>query len=88
MLRQSAVFQDSVGTTDPARGRVKFHLWLLLQIQGRPADSLRLEINSDLDPVSDLDEGNAFVHPVLLAVEGHRPLNGTRACPSARNRDG
>ena len=50
---------------------------LLLKDQGRPADSLSLEGDSHLDAVGDLNEGNAAVHPVILTVEGHRPLNFT-----------
>ena len=39
---------------------------LLLKHQRRPADSLPLEVDSHLDTVGDLDEGNALIHPVVL----------------------
>ena len=48
---------------------------LLLKGQGRPADSLPLEVDAHLDAVGDPDEGNAAVHPVFLTVESHRPFN-------------
>ena len=48
---------------------------LLLEDQRRPADSLPLEINSHLDAVGDLDEGNALIHPVVPTVEGHCPFD-------------
>lgn len=53
------------------------HALLLLQVHRRAADPFRLEIDSHLDTVSDLDEGNTAVHPILLTVEGHRPVNVT-----------
>src|ERR1700681_3266758 len=43
--------------------------WLWLKNHRRPADSLRLEVDSHLHAVGDLDEGNAPVHPVVLPVE-------------------
>jgi hypothetical protein len=49
--------------------------WLLLKDYRRAADSLRLEGDGYLDAVGDLDEGNAAVHPVVFAVEGHCPFN-------------
>jgi hypothetical protein len=49
--------------------------WLLLKYQGRSAYSLPFEVDCHLDPISDLDERNATVHTVVLAVEGHRPFN-------------
>ena len=55
--------------------------WLLLKGHRRAANSLPLEGDSHLDAVSDFDEGNAAVHPIVLAVEGHRPFN--RAGPGA-----
>ncbi len=59
-----------------ATSRKRVHLRrLLLKDYRRPADSLPLEGDIHFDTVGDLDEGNAAVHSVLLAVEGHRPLN-------------
>ena len=52
-----------------------------LDVDWRPTDSLRVEFDGHLNAVGNLDEGNAAVHPVLLAVEGHRSRN--RACSSA-----
>ena len=49
--------------------------WLLLEYQRRSAYSLPFEVDCHLDPISDFDERNATVHPVVLAVEGHRPFN-------------
>ena len=43
--------------------------------QRRPADSLPLEVDSHLDGVGDLNEGNTFGHPVVLTIEGHGPMN-------------
>ena len=48
---------------------------LLLKVQRRPADSLPLEVDSHLDGVGDLNEGNIFGHPVVLTVEGHGSTN-------------
>jgi len=59
---------------------------LVLQSDWRSADPLRLEIDTHLDPIGDLNERNAAVHPVLLAVKCHRPLN--RAGPSPRAGNG
>jgi len=50
---------------------------LLLKDQRRPADSLPLEVDRHLDTVGDLDEGNAFIHPVILTIETHCPLDLT-----------
>jgi len=46
---------------------------LLLKNYRRPADALALKIDGYLDAVSDLDEGNATIHPERLTVKGHRP---------------
>src|SRR5579863_8346032 len=48
---------------------------LFLKVQRRPANSLPLKIDGDFNPVSDLDERNAAVHPIILPVERHRPRN-------------
>jgi hypothetical protein len=48
---------------------------LLLKGQRRPADSLPLEVEGYVDMVGDLDERNTAVHPVVLTVEDHCPLN-------------
>ena len=51
-------------------------LWkLFLKDHWGSADSLPLEIDGYLYPVSDLDEWNAAVHAVFLSVEGHDPVN-------------
>ena len=57
-----------------------------LKTNGRPADSLPLEVDSNLDAVGNLDEGDAAVHPVVLTVEGHCPFNLAYACPLAGKR--
>ena len=47
----------------------------LLQVQLGPADSFPFEVETDIDVVADLDEQNALIHPVVLAVEDHFPFN-------------
>jgi hypothetical protein len=59
---------------------------LLLEDYWRPANSFRLQRDSYLDAVGYLDEGNAAIHPVVFAVERHRPSNLTRGFPFAFNR--
>ena len=49
--------------------------WLLLEYQRRSADSLPFEVDYHFDAVGDLYQGDAFVHSIVLAVEGHRPCN-------------
>src|SRR3974377_1465845 len=44
---------------------------VLLSGQRRPADSFTPEVKTHVNMVGDLDERNAFVHPVILAVEDH-----------------
>jgi len=51
--------------------------WLLLEHQRRSAYSLAFKVDYHLDTVGDLDQRNAFIHPIILAVEGHRPFNLT-----------
>jgi len=54
---------------------------LLLKHQRRATNSLPLEIDSYLDAVGDLDEGNSLTHPVIFTVEGHCPFDLTWAVP-------
>ena len=49
--------------------------WPLLYIHRRPADSLRSEVDGHFNAVGNLNEGNAFVHPVILPIECHRPFD-------------
>jgi hypothetical protein len=49
--------------------------WLLLKGHRRPADSLHFEVDSYLNAVGDRDEGNAFIHPVILTIDGHLPFD-------------
>ena len=85
-----AAFKDSLSTIlhnsrrSAAAGRVAG--CLLLKHQWRPTDSRPLEVDSHVDAVADVDEGNAFIHPVVLTVEDHGPMNLAGACPLARNR--
>jgi hypothetical protein len=59
---------------------------LLLKDKRRTSGSLRLEVDSHVDAVADVDEGNAFIHPVVLTVEDHGPFNLALACrPRAGN---
>src|ERR1700686_4500449 len=67
----STILHNSRRST--AVGRVAGRL--LLKDNRRTTGSLRLEIDSHVDAVVDMYEGNAFVHPVILAVEDHGPMN-------------
>src|SRR5580765_3820367 len=49
--------------------------WLPLEYHGRSAYSLPFEIDHHFDTVSDLNQRNALIHPVILTVESHCPLN-------------
>jgi hypothetical protein len=53
--------------------------WLLLKDQRRTADAFDLEGDGHFDAIGNLDEGNAAIHSVFFAVEGHRPVNGAGA---------
>jgi len=57
--------------------RARVSSCLLLKDHRRPADSLSLKVDGHLDTVGDLDERNAFIHPVVFTVESHCPLNLT-----------
>jgi hypothetical protein len=61
---------------------------LFLKGQGRSADALAFEIDCDLDAVGDLDEGNAAVHAIVFAVEGHGATDVARAGALAGNFQG
>src|ERR1700678_500773 len=67
---------DRARECERSRGR-----WtsLLLEDQRRPAHSLRHQGDVNLDAVGDSDEGDAAVHPVVLAIEVQRPINLARA---------
>jgi hypothetical protein len=54
---------------------------VLLKDQWRLADSLALEIDFNLDPVCNLDKGDALIHSVVLTVEGHCPFGGPKPVP-------
>ena len=68
-----AAFTDSLSTIllnsrrSEAAGRVAG--CLLLKDQRRPADSLPPEVDSHLDRVGDLNEGNTFGHRIVLPYE-------------------
>ena len=55
--------------------------WLLLEYQRRSAHALTLEVDYHFDTVCDLHQRDSFIHPIILAVEGHGPLNFARARP-------
>src|SRR5215472_1266909 len=59
---------------------------LLLEDQWRAADSISFEIHCHFNAVSNLDEGNAAIHPVVFTVKGHCSGNLPVARPFARNR--
>ena len=50
---------------------------LLLEHQRRPAYAPPVEVDHHFDAVGDLYQGDAFVHAVILAVEGHSSFNLT-----------
>jgi len=60
---------------------------LLLEYQRRSAYLLAFEVDCHLDPIGDLNEWNATVHAVVIAVEGHRLFDLTCACPLASKRE-
>jgi hypothetical protein len=65
---------DDIGTGEAS--------WqLFLYVHRRPADALAIEVDFHLDAVSDLDEGDSAVHPVVFAVEGQYSLDVAFACP-------
>src|SRR5262245_20412724 len=75
---------DAIGQVPKLQMSVSLTLvlsgWLWLKNQRRPTDSLAFELESHVNMVGDLDEGNALVHPIVLAVEGHCSFNFGRAC--------
>jgi hypothetical protein len=52
---------------------------LLLKYYRRSAYSLAFEVDYHFNTVGDLYQRNAFMHPIILTIEGHRPFNLTRA---------
>jgi len=44
-----------------------------------------MKVDSHVDAVADVDEGNAFIHPIVLTVEDHGPFNIACACPRTGN---
>ena len=61
---------------------------LFLKGNRRPAHSGRLELDTYLDTVGNLDKRYAAVHPVLFAVKGHCAVDGSGAGTRARNLEG
>ncbi len=61
--------------------------FLFLVDKWGPADLMGLKGDRYLDAVADLDEWDAFVHPVVLTVEGHCPLNAALARALAGKRE-
>ena len=53
---------------------------LLLKDQWGSADSIDYQVDRNLDPVSDLDEGYPAVHPVILPVKRHCAFNLAVSC--------
>ena len=60
---------------DAASATTRCKSWLLVEVHGRPADALSLEVKTYVDMVGDLDERNAFVHSVIPTIEDHFPFN-------------
>src|SRR6266403_6343259 len=58
---------------------------LRIESHRRSADSLRAEVDVHFNAVGNLDEGNTFVHAVVLTVEGHCPFDRAGACPFPGN---
>ena len=52
---------------------------LLLKGNRRSADPRCMEVDSYFNAVGNLNKGNAAVHSILLAVEGHGSLDRARA---------
>src|SRR5208283_3166967 len=57
--------------------------FLFLVDKRRPTELMGLKGDRYLDAVADLDERDAFVHPVVLTVEGHCPFDAALACALA-----
>jgi len=51
---------------------------LLLENQRRSADPFPFQADIYFDTVGDLDEGDALVHPVVLAIESHSAVDASR----------
>jgi hypothetical protein len=54
--------------------------WLLFKYQRWSADALAFQVDVHLDAIGDLNEGNAAVHSVILAVEGHSSCDFAFTC--------
>ena len=46
-----------------------------LRANGGPLTRLTFERDIHFDAIGDRDERNTFIHPVVLAVEGHGPVD-------------
>src|ERR1700744_2174413 len=81
----AAVF-TSVADASSTMSETSPRLTLFLQVHRGTADAFAKKVTLHLNAVGDLNEGDATVHPVLLAVEGHDPLHLAYACPDTGNR--
>ena len=74
-----AAFTDSLCTVlhNPVAARQpgQLQVCLLLKDQRTPADSLDVQIDIHFNAVGDMDEGNAAIHAVVLAIESHHALD-------------
>src|ERR1700693_1864724 len=57
--------------------------FLFLVDKRRPADLMGLKGDRYLDVIANLNERDAFVHPIVLTVEGHSPFDAALACALA-----
>src|SRR5271154_4210029 len=64
------IFISCVSQSVSAENQLEF-----FQRHRRAADALRLQGDTHLYPVGDLDKGDAARHPILLAVESHGSLD-------------
>jgi len=58
-----------------ASGMILWSPPLSLQLQGRPAHALTVQVNIHFNAVRDVDEGDAAVHAVVFAVKSHHTLD-------------
>jgi hypothetical protein len=79
-IPRPALFRLCIGVT-AHRGLalpVLSNFELLLENQRRSADPFPFQADIYFDTVGDLDEGNAFVHAVVLAIESHSAVDASR----------
>ncbi len=71
---------STVNTSICRRGPARNFRPVFFEDHRRPAHKLTFKVNSHLDPIGDLNEGNAAVHSLILAVKGYSPCNVPFTC--------